>query len=646
MKSGVVWRRKMRRLVWALGLGTLLLARAAAAVDPTCFPVGGGGVPFQPGLPDWWTGTSTYDDPRWIHSYGYSAGPESFNALLDATSATNKALVLRWHVTGDGGGASTGDQVWVGFYNPTTTVGTVFQFTRDALVNTAGGGVAAGVMSANAWTQTGTGGWSSMTMPATIVSQARLDAFCDTSGLPVTCDEWIIRARIPVTAAGGGVDLGDTFNMWFELDADHGGTATTDVLKFPLGAANVDPTALPLTFPPPLGSGGSTAWNPINETGSGTCAAGVSIEAEDISVTNALGTGTTLDVNSTNNFNVRPTNFTATSYNGNAIQARLRIADWGSSLGNNPQWDAVPDPSCAAATGPLNPQVGQNGQFDLTCSWTLTPGQKCDYGHADGCAPDSGGFKYPHQCIIADLTSPVVTVPFSTSSAWNNFNFDHSSKLERLARIDIGTLSPRDVYVYIQTNNMPAKVEPAPPATGEANGQVNGQAAGGLPSRALSAAAKDRLGALASTLVPGRVTEKESQSLQALVTAGKLRYSDVAKVMPTYTAYVWNDTGTTVKTKNGTAKLLSPQPSFTLFVSHDGSLAGWKHAFTGANGATVTEIAHNFYRIGVDSHGSVEVLTSIEAVEPGPGPRPPWMIWLIALILLVFVIVVYRLVRG
>jgi hypothetical protein len=106
MKRRAAWRHKMGLFTWALGLCAALAARPAAAAPPTCFPVGGGGVPFQPGLPDWWTGGATYDDPRWIHSYGYSAGPESVNVLLDTTGA-NKALVLRWHVTGDAGGAAS-----------------------------------------------------------------------------------------------------------------------------------------------------------------------------------------------------------------------------------------------------------------------------------------------------------------------------------------------------------------------------------------------------------------------------------------------------------------------------------------------------------------------------------------------------------
>ena len=271
-------------------------------------------------------------------------------------------------MTGDAGGAAPGDQVWVGFYNPTTTVGTVLQFTRDALANTTAGGVGTGIMTASAWTRTGTGGWSSRAVPATISAQARLDAFCDTTGLPVTCNESIIRVRVPTTAAAGGVDIGDTFAMWFELDADHGGTATTDVLKFPLGAATVNPTALPLTFPPPLGGGGSAASISVDDTGAATCAPGVAIEAEDITVDNALGSGTTIDINSTNNFHVKPTNATAATYAGNAVQARLRIADWGSSLGRIPsgirypiqaarpprvparrQWGLAPTSICTAA---------------------------------------------------------------------------------------------------------------------------------------------------------------------------------------------------------------------------------------------------------------------------------------------------------
>jgi hypothetical protein len=147
-----------------------------------------------------------------------------------------------------------------------------------------------------------------------------------------------------------------------------------------------------------------------------------------------------------------------------------------------------------------------------------------------------------------------------------------------------------------------------------------------------------------ATLTPGRVTEKDAIALRGLVAAGRITYADVAKVMPTYTAYVWHDSGITVKTKSGTAKLLVPQPSFTLFVSHDGPLVGWKHAFGGLNGSVVTEIAHNYYKISVGSTGSVQVLTSVEAIERN-GP-PLWMILLGMLIFLILIWIIIKVVRG
>jgi hypothetical protein len=633
--------RLVRLLALAGALGASGLGMKMAAAQSACFPVGGGGVPGLPGLPDWWSpGTpAPYDDPRWIGSFEYSYGASDFNALVDTTGgAGHKALVLRWHVKADPGTAGPGDQVWAGFYDPTSQKATVVEFQREILASTDGGAHAddaGAVFGGVAYTRTGTSGlWASAPVPATILSQARLDAFCDTSVDPVTCDEWVVRLRVPMNVADGGIPLGDTFNMWYETDIINSGAHTAEYDNWPVGAATVDPTADPLTFPEPLGSASppSAAWNSVSTVG-GTCVAGVGVESGDISVTNAIGTGTELDVNSTNNFDVRPTNHTTTPFNPNAVQARLRIADWGSAVGDSPLW-IVPDPTCNAATGtgPVG-SITQTVQFDLKCSWTLNVHQKCDYRPDlfPGCTTDALGPRYAHQCIMAEISSTASPILISPSSAWNNFNFDHSSKLERKARIDIGTLGPRDVYVYIKADNMPEKVpeESEPPPRQP-------------PNRELSAVAKERMGALGA-LVPGRVTQKDAQALATLAATGKISYGDVAKVMPTYTAYVWRDDGKTAKTKSGPAKVLVSQPSFTLFVSHDGPLTGWKHAFGPLNGATITEVARNFYRIGVSAH-TVEVLTSIEAVE-APAGRPIWVYILALLALLILIWIVLRVIR-
>lgn len=626
----------------SLGLGLALVAGEARA-QSTCLPPAGG-VPGQPGIPDWWTSPAPFDDARWQGSYGFGKGEFTFNALQETEGAT-KYLVLRFHVKPDAGLAGPGDRVYVGLYNPTTTVATVFKFTRDATTSTPLGGspLGAGVMSTAVYQRTGAGLWSGgngvdagptgVAYPSEVADKARLDAVCGTSD-PILCDDWGVRVRIP-TSGAGGVTLPDTFKMWFEVFADHAGTSSE--VKFPTGALEPDETADPLVFPPPEGSASpaSAAWNQVTLTGA-SCVAGVELENGDISVTNAIGTGTTIDVNSANNFDAKPLNNTTTTYNPDSIKARFRIADWGSAVGDSPRWITVPDPGCEAALGTGAPgTITPTTRFDLKCSWTLTAGQKCAYRpdlSPPGCTPDPGP-RYAHQCILVELGSNGAPIPFQKSSAWNNFDFDHSSKLERKARLDIGTLGPRDVYVYVTASNMPDTVgtETSPPQQTDKRG----------------AALLERVG---GGIVPGRVNGAQALRLQALAASGQISYDEVAKLMPTMSAYVWHDTGTTVKSAGGTSKLLEAQPSFTLFVSHDGPLYGWKHALQAvAGGATVTEIGKNYFRIGVGAAGSAEVVTAIEALEgpPGPGlpPWPPWVLPALIIIAILFLIALISLLR-
>jgi hypothetical protein len=635
-------RRRASLALTSLGLGLLLAAGAARAAPATCFPPGVG-VPGQPGVPDWWTSPAPFDDARWQGSYGYGKGEFMFNALVE-TTGTTKNLVLRFHVKPDAGLAGPGDKVYVGLYNPSTTVATIFKFTRDTTTSTPLGGsaIAAGVMSTAIYQRTGTGLWTGgngvdagatgVPYPAEVAGKARLDAVCTTAD-PISCDDWGVRVRIPM--GGAGVTLPDTFSMWFEILADHAGTSTE--VKFPNGALEPDETADPLVFPLPEGSASpaSAAWSSVTVTGA-SCVAGVEIENGDISVTNAIGTGTQIDVNSANTFHAKPINNTTTAYDPNSVKARLRIADWGSAVGDSPRWITVPDPSCEAATGSGAAGSITGGiRFDLSCAWTLTAGQKCAYRPDlfPGCTPDPGP-RYAHQCILAELQSNGAPIPFQKSSAWNNFDFDHSSSLERKARLDIGALGPRDVYVYVTASNMPdtvgAEPPPPPPQTDKRVGAMLDKAGGGI--------------------VPGRVNGEQAKRLAVLAASGQISYEDVAKVMPTLAAYVWHDTGETVKSPSGPAKLLEAQPSFTLFVSHDGPLFGWRHALKSvAGGATITEISKNYFRIGVGAAGSVEVVTAVDALEQpgggGGGGWPPWALPVLIIIALMLLIALIRLLR-
>jgi hypothetical protein len=128
--------------------------------------------------------------------------------------------------------------------------------------------------------------------------------------------------------------------------------------------------------------------------------------------------------------------------------------------------------------------------------------------------------------------------------------------------------------------------------------------------------------------------------------------------MPTFMAHVWYDTGRTMVGPAGaTLKILEPQPSFGLFVWHDGDLHGWRHRF---EGSTITELEPNYYRISAPTDGTVKATATVTAceqpdcgepgTEPGTGTEPTpkpsgfskwWIVLLIilGLALLIFIIV-------
>jgi hypothetical protein len=579
----------------------LATASRTTRAAPVCLPVGGGGVPGQPGLPDWWTAAAPFDDPRWIGSYGFGEGNIKLSALVQNTGG-QAFLLLKWRIAADPGIAAPGDRIIVGFFDPGTTKGTIFWLTREAIVTTAAGSVGSNVMTLSAYERTGTSGvWMpSSPPPTTVNANARLDATCGIAD-PIVCNEWIVRLRIPLTEVAGGIAPASSFKMWYEADVNHGGVDSGEASRWPNGAAAVDDAPVPPTFPEPNGTSTSAAWNSV--TIGGGCSDGIEIETSDITVSNSgfPSETTRIDVDHTNTFKVTPKNqTTGTSYAANAIKANLRIADWGSAVGNSPRWITVPSPpgGCGAATGSGFP-VAPTSRFDLECTWTPTAAQKCAYRpdlSPPNCTADPGP-RYKHQCIMAALEpNSAASVSFLHESAWNNFNFGPASKLEEKARIDIGTRSPRDVYLYVKTSNMPAVIPP----------RLSTEAPG-----AAGPALKERLG----VFQPGRVGAVDAARLQALVANGTISYEDIEKVMPTQTVYVWNDTGTTIHRAGRTIKVLEAQPSFTLFVWHDGPLSGWRHSLRALAGATLTEIAPDFYKIAVGSSGSVEVLTTIASCQ-------------------------------
>jgi hypothetical protein len=648
------------------------LAVAGAAHATTCFPAGFG-VPGAPGVPTWWGGASSpgRDDPRWRGAamFNHVGDTARFQTVVD-NSGPDKYLVMMWSVNAD---PTAGDLLYFGFYNdggtPASSTGNVFRITRkdDPAIQDAGtpdGGVGSSSVTTDLeafyWNNTlGTPAWQTVSglphFPSWISNDVRLDVTCGSSG----CDSWDIRLRVklvaagqgnfgsPSSAAGGGMELLPTFKFWYEMKTVL--TSGTPDLASPTSSLEFNPTVVaadpdltdPANFADENALGGprfpdASKWAQASvDTTLSTCEKGVNIQSGDISVVNSVtgpAGGNTISLLGANQFHAKPTNNTGGTLAAAGVLARFRIADWNTSSFASAIWDVIP--GCPAAVGGSG-MVPNATTFDLTCSWTLSASERCEYdvptGRPDGCPPAT---KAAHQCILVDLHTAASQIYFSSASAYRNHDFVGASEFRRTVRVDVNGLPAfsgadpnRDVYVYIQTTNMPAHVvtvgEPAPAGDGQQTGVARGVAPSLLKRLELPA--------------NGRVGSADAARIQAALAAGQVTFEEVGQIMPTHIAYVWHDTGKTIKVGGVERKLLRPQSSFGFFVSHDGDLTGWENKL---EGATVTQIARNLYKVAVPQNGFVNATTVITALVPGvpvPGGLPFW-VWLLLILLLLLIL--------
>ena len=614
----------------------------AALAQSVCFQPVGGVPPVYGQPPQWWVagaplGSSTgrwIDDPRWRGASSYvSLGDYGRFRVLVETVGTQKFLVMSWFVKVDVSGAS--DRLYVGFHDPGSNEANVFRITRvqDTATTVDGATFAAAGLSGRFFYNTGAG-WVAQAgapppMPTWLKNDTRVDVFCSS---PTTCDSWAIRMRVPIDPAAvvtstdpTGVKVtGSQFRFWYEIQ-DSTTVGFSPSYRWPEGlpAATEAGGAPPIQFPDP------STWNLVDLTG--TCNGEISLASSQIWV-NSSGS-TTVSLGGPNNFHARPTNNvptgTAPSLPGNTIKATFRLANWGSSIGASPAWS----PICTDVVGTAG-AVTSGSQFDIVCGPWNVP-DPCAFKPAgDPCGPAAGS-KNPDQCVLVDLAVANPGDParyFSPQSAYHNMSFTGASKIAKRATLDTrglpaGPPGPlRDLYVYIQTANMPAAVSDTP------------------PDRKPPPDLNERLQRLQIALpAKGPVGSKEAERIQAAVLAGQLTYEDVATIMPTYHAYVWYDTGRTVALEGGgTSKLLEPQPSFGTFVWHDGDLTGWKHQLTAAG---AVQIAPNLYKIPVATNGTLDATVEIEAVQCS-GPfcdLPLWIILVVILVLALIFLVVKKL---
>jgi len=561
----------------------------------SCFPTAVG-VPGNSTPPDWLSGTpapfdGSPDDPRWVGAFAHSMGDGAGVQLLfrGLVNSTGPFLLLSWLIKVDPQVQS--DVLYVGFGSATTalvvklellTAATTSAGTQGSAYNAdtmlfSGGNWGAFSGSAPAWVSSGTRAWINFGTP--------------------NPTPFAFHMRVPIGQfldSGNQVkiDLNSTFKMWYSAYINTPLEPGADVEYVWPGKTGVG-----LDNPPV-----PSTWDDVRAStvaGDPQCTqTGITIDVLDIGTKNIDGTARPaaneikfdqngLDAtqpNHSNMFFAHPTFPFADVTRRGEVRARFRMANWGSQIGSltSASWTNIPGGDSVQCD---TNQLGGESHF----IWPTQP---------DMTNPTSvailnnfrNGTTTHDQCILVELSSVHAGGEiFLRNSIRRNMWLAPASTFAREAEISIVGLQPispvpRDVYLYLETINMPEQVPlesppGAPPGVNDLGGRFFG---------------------IANFSVQRRNT-----------------IEDLIKFVPTYRVHVYHDTGRRRNVKNGSRRILTPQSSFGYFLDHQGALEGWDARLQGA-----IRIAETFYLLRVDNNGTKKVNTVVQAREAGDARLP------------------------
>jgi hypothetical protein len=404
-------------------------------------------------------------------------------------------------------------------------------------------------------------------------------------------DTWAIQLVLPLSELQMSCE---SFKLWYELLA---GTPTAPVSSFtwPRSGADVvtDTSLDPAVdrYPEPsLWQWFRLSSGPTDED----CAtAGVSLDRYQIGTTNDPSSSIlfkAIPPHPDNTFFARPTNHSGIDIPPGGVQATFRVANWGSVPGD---WEEGVAAADLWTTIPGGDNVGNAGTIANGTTANSGNGISFDWPVEDPfLSAFTSGARREHQCVLVELKSNMTPgLSFTSSSVFRNMDFVPASTFERQAELSVKGLAPlssqpRDLYLYVETINLPAKVRDEP----------------GL-DKPLTVAALSRT--VNRTLTPAQ--------LQLMAADGAVSAARLDQVLPTYRVHVYHDTGHLL-TINGTRRpVLSHQTSFGYYVTHEGEIEGWQHQIDGPG---LVELAPNWYKIPVANNGTTTVTTTIEAIEP------------------------------
>lgn len=602
-------------------------------MDEFCIPFGVG-VPFANQPPGFARGPGTdldshnkrLDDPRWTGAsrLGYGASPDPHatagsmeHAALRAIYHTHDgaALYFLWRLSVDPL-PDEQDRLYVGFEQRSS-----IPAANRCLIARIRPSLAATVaFEGFAWEEDGIGPTAEIfegdgtTFSAASVPAPGHFVHDMVRAWKVEGKGWAVALRVPIVAGGGpgglDLDVATGFKFWFEvrnLNREEGGISLPESWRFPktVNPADEDSVVPAARFP------NVSTWADAHH-GAG-CAVNLSLPYSGIGTANtapftdagemALGFDPTTNVADA----TQPPNrfFAQLNYDGSkalgasAVTAHFYIANWGSQIGTPPlpvpgstlgeqgEWSLV-------TSGGSTPVAAGASNVRIEALWTATQAEAQLFLPLDSLTSQRSS----HQCIYVQVEGADLT--FANDSVARNMNFVEASLFEREADISVRGLSPspdgsthRNVYLYVQTFNMPT--EPAP----------GGEDGGG----------DIKLAQLRKLLWSRGKAGEDCGDVYASGSSGsglplENEFELQERYQPTYKVHVYHESDDFVREGAVLRRVIRPQTSFGFFVKHDGELYAWDHQIVGAD-----LIAPNFWKLRVPNNGVAKITTRILARE-------------------------------
>ena len=577
---------------------------------------------------------NTLEDPRWLgtaeQSYGMGSGEDAKFRALYSTVGAQTNLYLSWHVELDFQNANVQlDSLFVGFRPPNGTASVIqISVHLDSAIDL-GPPITPNAYGTNVWIRSGnTWQANNAVIHSTPTSNWLLNSTRLWVGSP-NQNSWAIQMIVPIgqplteftNQPGSGTTLGTNFEMWYSLLTTTPGGQNAVAVQYTWPGGNGYRVNNTTIFPDPANP--NTSWSTVNvgnnQAGQPCAAVGVSLTYDTIGNDTAGAPcpgNFTISLNKKNTLFADPTNNDPTNNDPGTssigigeIAARFRLAKWGSHNSSG-TWPDVRNASHQVFnTDTISPTLGTNpGGHSIVFDWTLDP-----------TIDDVAGYTaQPDRCLFIELSS-AKNVTFVSESAFKNMLFATTSLFGHEAEISVVGLNPiagggpdRDVYLYVETVNMPAFIERQ---TGYGYPESPGQPES-PPVIVERPIALERLDPQALDFGARRI------ELNKMAAEGRLDIGQANRVLPTYIVHAFHDTGEKVNIIGVDHPVVVEQTSFGYVAVHDGPLYGWKHDL---RGDTLQEIAPNFYKIPVPNYGTATVTTIIQSLEH-PGNSGGFMV--------------------